>query len=312
MWKRVGLFLAVSWLGLGAGTAEARFGKSSSSSSSGSSGSSGPSRGSSGHSASPVGSAPSHSPGRGADRPYRSPSYGYGYNYGVGAPYPYYPGSWGAYYYDPSWAWPFLGAPTPYYGSYYDLRWRRHPRPYVQEQYEPSPVQMDLSADAGFVSQGYAVGLGVRMEGKQLGFGARLDMFDLATDDGSAGRDSISLLSLQPSVAVVARDNFRWRFSGGMNVAFAPDVIMVAPGVGTSALLRIAGPLKIEASAQYAPWPFTQLGGDAGLAVDIGNVVRLRGGYRATYLNDQGRVNADGRANSDLFAGPYAGLSLLL
>jgi hypothetical protein len=290
MWKRVGLFLAVSLVGLGSGSAEARFGKSSRPSSPSSS---------PGH-----GSPGSGSPGVG--RPHRNPYYGSPYGY-----YGYYGDPWVRYSYDPAWAWPFLG-PGSYYGRYYDLMWRNRlmPRPRAEvEDTREQPIGVDLTADAGIVSQGYAVGLGLQADGERLGFGVKLNMFDLATDDGSPGRDSLSLLALKPSVLLVANDTLRVRLSGGMDVAFAPDAIFVGPGVGASTLLRLVGPLKLEASANWTPLPFTQLSGDAGLAVELG-MVRLRGGYRAIYLSDQGRV--DGEVHRELFAGPYAGLALVL
>lgn len=286
MWKRVGLFLAVSLVGLGSGDAEARFGKSSRPSSSPSS----PGRG---------------SPGVGRPRP--NPYYGSPYGY-----YGYYGNPWTRYYYDPAWAWPFLGPSSPYYGRYYDLMWRNRLMPRPRAEVENTPehsIGVDITADAGFVAQGYAVGLGLQADGDRLGFGVKLNMFDLATDDGSPGRDSLSLLSLKPSVLLVSNDTVRLRLSGGVDVAFAPDATFVGPGVGASTLMRLVGPLKLEASANWTPLPFSQLSGDAGLAVELG-MVRLRGGYRAVYLSDQGRV--DGEVHRDFFAGPYAGLALVL
>lgn len=288
MWKRVAMFVAVSLVGLGSGSAEARFGKSSRSSS------------------------PSSSPGRGSWHgspgvPHRPPYYGSPYGY-----YGYYADPWGRYYFDPAWAWPFMGPGYPYYGRSYDLMWRNRlmPRPRAEVENTPEqPIGLDISADAGFVSQGYAVGLGLQADGDKLGFGIKLNMFDLATDDGSPGRDTLSLLALKPSVLLVSNDRLRLRLSGGLDVAFAPDATFLGPGVGASTLLRLAGPLKLEASANWTPLPFTQLTGDAGLAVELG-MVRLRGGYRATYLSDQGRV--DGEVHRDLFQGPYAGLALVL
>jgi hypothetical protein len=154
------------------------------------------------------------------------------------------------------------------------------------------------------------VGLGLQVDGERFGLGTRLNVFNLATDDGSTGRDSISLLALKPSVLLVAREDLRVHVSGGLDFAFAPDAIMIGPGLGTSAQLRLAGPLKLEGSANWTPLPFTQLSGEAGLALEFGPA-RLRGGYRFTYLNDQGRVDA-GRENKEVFEGPYAGLALRL
>jgi hypothetical protein len=222
-------------------------------------------------------------------------------------------------YYDPSWAWPFLGPGGPYqpfgrhYYYYEEPTWRHRPGPrpsaQVQDKAEP-PDRVDLVVDAGLVAQGFVTGLGLRVEGEELGFDARLNVLDLATDDGSPGRDTLSLLSLKPGVVLVAREDLRVRVSAGLDAAFAPDAIMLGPGFGTSALLRLVGPLKLETSAQWTPLPFTQLTGDVGLALELGPM-RLRGGYRALYLSDQGRVDA-GHVHRELFAGPYAGLSFHL
>jgi hypothetical protein len=291
MWKQWGLVLAVSLVGLGSNPAEARFGKRSRPSS---------------PSSPPSTNNPRPHPGSGGGTPRPNPYYGSGYYYGFVDP-------WARYYYDPAWAWPYLG-PGMYrpFGRHYDLMWRRRmvPRPSVRvdAESEPSP-QVAFTADTGLVAKGFAVGLGMQGEGVRYGFGARLNILDLATDDGSPGRDNISLLSLKPSVLLVSQKSLRVRVSGGVDVAFAPDAIMLGPGLGTSAQLRVVGPLKLEASANFTPLPFTQLTGDAGLAVDWG-VVGLRGGYRAIYLSDQGRV--DGHVNRELFAGPYAGVTLHL
>ncbi len=292
MWKQVGLVLAVSLVGLGAPSAEARFGKRSRPQSS----------------QPPSSPRPPPSNGGGGQyhpNPYYGRGYYYGYN-GFGDP-------WYRYYYDPSWAWPHVGPGGFYrpFGRYYDLRWR--PRqsqpPSVREGSEP-PAQANLTADGGLVGQGTVVGVGLQIDGERFGGGARLHVLSLATDDGSPGHDTIGLLSLKPSMLLVSNKSLSVRVSGGLDMAFAPDALFIGPGIGTSALLRVVGPVKLEASANWTPFPFTQVNGDAGLGVDVGPV-RLRGGYRAIYLSDQGRVEA-GRINREFFAGPYAGMSLRL
>ncbi len=292
MWKRVGVVLAVSLLGLGALPAEARFGK---------------------RSQPPPSSQPPSSPrpppsNGGEGRPHRpNPYYGRGYYYGYGDP-------WYRHYYDPSWAWPYMGPGGFYrpFGRYYDLRWRPQmpPRPPPSVGNEPPHAsRVDLTADGGFVKQGLVVGVGLQVDGEKYGGGAKLNVLSLDTEDGRPGTDTISLLSLRPSMLLVSNDTLRLRISGGLDMAFAPDALFVGPGLGTSALLRVMGPLKLEASANWTPYPFTQLTGDAGMAFDFGPLL-LRGGYRAIYLNDHGRV--DGHVNRELFAGPYAGMALKL
>jgi hypothetical protein len=292
MWKQVGFTLLALMVGLVSEPAEARFGKR---------------------------SRPSSPPPNASPRP--PPSYG-----GGGGPlhpnpfYGYYGhmNPWYRYwYYDPSWAWPFLGPDRPFqsfgrhYYYYENPAWRRRSRPSVQvEGKAEPPPKVDLVVDGGLVAQGFMTGLGLQVDGPELGFGARLNVLNLATDDGSPGRDYISLLSLKPGVLLVSREQLRVRVTAGVDAAFAPDAIMIGPGFGTNALVRLVGPLKLEASAQWTPLPFTQLAGDAGLAVDLGPL-RLRGGYRAIYLSDQGRVE-EGVVHREFFAGPYAGMSLHL
>ncbi|OJH39581.1 hypothetical protein BON30_19005 [Cystobacter ferrugineus] len=284
------MVLTVAAVGLGSGEAEARFGK---------------------RSTPPPSSPP------GGDRPSR-PGGGYwgGNPYYYGNPqgyYAYYGYPWASYYYfDPAWAWPFLGAGLPSYGRYYGYgaAWRRlrppPPPPTAQEMSTP-PAALDLKVDTGAVANGYSVGLGLNVDGQRFGFGTRLDLFNLAAEEGM-GRDSIALFSLGPSFLLVNNDRVKWRLTGGLDAAFAPDITMIGPGLGTSARLKVAGPLKLEASAHWTPLPYVQISGDAGVGVDLGSVLRLRAGYRATYLNDQGLV--DGIVNRDLFAGPFVGLSL--
>ncbi|HYO68958.1 MAG TPA: hypothetical protein VEU33_23055 [Archangium sp.] len=290
MWKQGFAVLAVLLMGLGPGSAEARFGKRPPSSPS-----------------SPSSPRPSHpSSGVGVDRPHYNPYYGPGY-------YGFYGDPWARYFYDPAWAWPYMGPGRPFlYGRYYDLAWRRRmmPRPSASAPSEPSmPTRVDLTADAGFVSGGYAMGLGLQADGEQLAVGARLNHFNLATDDGSPGRDTLTLLSLKPGVVLVSREDLRVRLLAGVDLAFAPDVTFVGPGLGASTLMRVTGPLKLEASAHWTPLPFTQLSGEAGLALELGPV-RLRGGYRATYLDDQGHLDPNGNPNRDLFTGPYVGVAV--
>jgi len=296
MGRPIVIVLTVLLVGLGSGRAEARFGKHSGSSSSGGHT----------HSSSGVGVPRSH-PSYG--------SYGSGYGYGPGYGYYGYYDPWYRYYYyyDPAWAWPYLGPSRPLYGRYYDLMWRNRmaprPLPQVDDSLE-QPTRMDLSVDAGLVSQGYVTGLGMQVDGELLGFGARLNVLNLAADDGSQGRDTLSLLSLKPSVLLVARDELRVRVAGGVDMAFAPDAIFVGPGVGASMLLRLVGPLKLEMNGNWTPFPFTQLSGEAGLALEL-RPVRVRAGYRTIYLDDQGHVDP-GYDHREFFSGPFAGLALML
>ncbi|MET0402648.1 MAG: hypothetical protein ABW123_09605 [Cystobacter sp.] len=303
MWKQVGLVLTVAAIGLGSGAAEARFGKRSS-----------PPPSSGGGGGGDRGSPSRPGGGYSEGRPHPgSPRGGY---YTGNRYYGYYGYPWAGYYFDPAWAWPFLGTGLPSYGRYYgygyDLNWRRRPPPpppSMQDVASP-PSTVDMRVDVGAVANGYQTRLGFQVDGQRFGFHTRLDLFNLASESGSLSRDRISLLSLGPSVLLVSNERLKWRLTGGMDVAFAPDVTMLGLGVGSGARLKLGGPVNLEANAHWTPLPYVQVSGDAGVALDLGSVLRLRGGYRATYLDDRG--NVDGIAHRDLLAGPFLGMSLAL
>lgn len=305
MWKQVGLVLTISAIALSSGTAEARFGKRSSPPPS--SGGGGGGGGGGGHTSHPGG-------GWGGG----SPSYSYGGPRYYGGYYPY-GYAWPSYnYFDPAWAWPFVGSDVSAYGTYgtygryypYGTGWGRPMMAPRRDPRDPNapPTQVDLRVDTGAVRDGYSVGVGLLLEGQRFGFGTKLDLFNLRNTDGGGGRDSISLLSLAPSVLVASNDRVKWRLNGGLDVAFAPDITMIGLGLGTGATVKIAGPLKLETNAHLTPLPYVQVSGDAGAAVDLGSILKLRAGYRATYLDDRG--NVDGVSHKDLLAGPFVGLSL--
>jgi len=92
-------------------------------------------------------------------------------------------------------------------------------------------------------------------------------------------------------------------------VAFAPDIVFLAPDAGLSGAVGIVGPLGLEASLSYTPWPFQRIDATAGLSLSLG-VVGVRAGWRHLWLDDRGAL--DGARHTDTFTKPFVGVSVAL
>ena len=92
-------------------------------------------------------------------------------------------------------------------------------------------------------------------------------------------------------------------------MAFAPDIVFLAPDAGLSGAVGIVGPLGLEASLSYTPWPFQRIDATAGLSLSLG-VVGVRAGWRHLWLDDRGAL--DGVRHTDTFTGPFVGVSVAL
>lgn len=157
-------------------------------------------------------------------------------------------------------------------------------------------------------SGGGAASVAAALEGERFGFSARYDQLVLRPDDGTPGYDLIGLANLHFTYAFVATERFRLRLEVGADTALAPDLTAIAPGIGLSTQLWIAGPLLLEGSLLTAPFPYRKVDGQLGLALALGPVA-LRGGWRTLVLDDAGLV--DGVRNVDLFGGPYVGVGIV-
>lgn len=294
------MVMAALGLALSSAQADARFGKRSGGSPSGGGYSGGYSGGgSSYHAAGGVNQpAPSGSyySGSSAYRPYPG-AYGYGYR-----PHSYWPG-----YYN-------------YYGWGFGYRpLLLAPAPVIVASEAPAAESAPSSVSASFSATGMLFGsssgsgtgfdVGAAFEGERLGVDFNLTGLYVPADDGSGGTDSIKLMNAMLTYAIISRPEGRLRIEGGAMSAFAPEVVMMGPGVGVSGVLGLIGPLSAEASMKLTPFPYRQVDAQAGLTLGLGPL-GFRGGYRVLYLNDNGAV--DGVAHEDLFSGPYVGLQLVM
>lgn len=298
------------WVGLAAaallvgGPAEARFGKKSGgNSSSSSNGGSSSSSSSSGN-----GNSSSYHEATGVGQPYRGGGGGGG---GGGQTRLYRPN----YYYDPYY--------HPWYGGYYGWGFGYRPLFYSAPTYtvveQPAPQQSgsDISASfsAGAALLGSSSGtgsgfdLGAAFEGERLGFNLTWTGVYVPADDGSGGVDSIKLFNGMLTYSVLSRPQGRLRLEAGGMSAWAPDLVVLGPGLGVSGVLGLVGPLGLDGSVRMTPFPFRQVDAQAGLTVGLGPL-GFRGGFRGVYLDDAGIV--DGVVHTDVFAGPYLGLELVL
>ncbi|HLL04348.1 MAG TPA: hypothetical protein VK539_27430 [Myxococcaceae bacterium] len=152
---------------------------------------------------------------------------------------------------------------------------------------------------------GSAFDLFLTLEGQRMGLDARGTRLTLPTDDGTAGSDELSVGTLHLTYAMISRERIRLRLEGGLSMATAPDLSVAGPSLALSMEACLVGTLDLELRAQAAAFPYQQLDAQAGLALNLTQLV-LRGGWRGLYLNDAGLV--DGVVHEDAFSGPYVGL----
>jgi len=152
---------------------------------------------------------------------------------------------------------------------------------------------------------GSAFDLFLTLEGQRMGLDARGTRLTLPTDDGTPGSDELSAGTLHLTYAMIARERIRLRLEGGLSMATAPDLSVAGPSVALSMEACLVGTLDLELRAQAAAFPYQQVDAQAGLALNLTQLV-LRAGWRGLYLNDAGLV--DGVVHEDAFSGPYVGL----
>ncbi|MGI5860607.1 MAG: hypothetical protein ACOX6T_00955 [Myxococcales bacterium] len=179
-----------------------------------------------------------------------------------------------------------------------------------------APDRISHSIDFGnFMvhGEGIALGLGYAVEGQRFGFnlGASAIMVETGRtlDDGAHEVElGVSLVDAHLTWALLSSYTGRLRIEGGVSAALAPDLSAVGPEVGVSGALGIVGPLGIEGSAYYTPWPYTRV--QAGLGAALGfEIFGLRLGWRTIYLDDGGVLGDED--TDDLFTGPYLSMGFL-
>jgi len=176
----------------------------------------------------------------------------------------------------------------------------------VEETYRSAYFSLGVSLQ--YHSQkGAVAGADATFEGKR--WGARLTLsYITAPSEDDDSKDSITLFDGHVSYAFLASPIGRLRVEVGFASAFAPDVSFLAPNLGLSGSVGLAGPLSFEASCRYAPWPFQKIDATAGLAITLLDQIAIRVGWRHLWLDDRGVLG--GVRHTDTFTGPYLGAAL--
>ena len=238
-------------------------------------------------------------------RPYYGGQRLYSYGYGVGTPYAYSP---------------YYAYPRSYYASGFGFGYY----PYVAAPALPpqgagpppeSTVVATFGAQAQLVQGGAALGADLAVEGRRLGLVVDFNNMVLQAPDGSVNSNSLRLLNAHLTYALIADPHGRLRLEAGVDSAFTPTQIMVGPGVGASAGLGLMGPLGVDASLRFTPWPYQAIDGMAGLTLNFGPL-GVRGGYRYTWIDAAPVTNVSvpnpQNGSGVGFAGPYLGLALAI
>jgi hypothetical protein len=144
-------------------------------------------------------------------------------------------------------------------------------------------------------------------EGERWGISIAFQNIAAPSRETAGAFDTIQQFNAHVTFAFLTGKYGRLRVEGGGDSLFASNLVVLAPTLGLSGSLWVAGPVALEASVMVTPWPIRQLDLRGGVVVGLGPV-GLRAGWRTQVLDDQGLV--DGIVNRDMFMGPYAGLSL--
>jgi hypothetical protein len=293
-------------------TARARFGKSSGTSAGTSTSSAGP------HTAAPASGHAPNGPGSSDGR--HGPSYGRGFPY-------YYGGYYGPYYYGPGYYGPgYYG--SGYYGYGYGDGFAPYyytpppmavpppppgaipPPPYVETSLPPRPTTAVGFDGQHLISGGTAYAVGLSIEGRRWGINGLFTGLILPSDSAQGEFDALRMLDAHLTYALLQGPRGRLRIEAGFDSVFAQDVVVLGPDGGASVSLDLLGPLGIEGSTHFAPWPHRRFDAGGGLTLALGPL-SVRGGWRYLLLDDNG-VLKDGSRNIDHFNGPYVGLAVAL
>lgn len=163
-------------------------------------------------------------------------------------------------------------------------------------------------AETGY-PKGAAAGFKLAIEGRRAGFYSDVRALEMPAGDGTGDTDQFVLSHIHLTYALVSNRNGRLRVGAGVDIAAAPDVTFYGLGLAMSGAVGIAGPISLEGAVRAVPYPYYAVEGEAGLGLALGRF-GIDAGWRATWLNDEGKV--DGTVNEDLFSGPYVGISLVL
>jgi hypothetical protein len=181
---------------------------------------------------------------------------------------------------------------------------------------QPPALVTAIAGDVTPADHGTMLGAQLSFEGSRFGFiGAYNGVLTPSSEVDEFGARQIDVLHLAQArltYALVSGYRGRLRAEFGAHLAVAPDVTFVAPGVGLSGVLGLAGPFGIEGRVFGNAWPYSQIDARAGLTVASARF-GVSVGYRVLYLNDHGVLgNANAGATSDFYRGPYISLAFAL
>lgn len=203
------------------------------------------------------------------------------------------------------------GAYVPWFGYGFRARSDEQVVSGGTSQVEPEAAGTRLTAglETQFFGNGFNIGAGVGFEFGVASLGVSAANITVRADDGSNGWDHLQHVAGRLGFTVLSGQRGRWKVEAGADAVFAPDLVVVGPTVGTSGTVWLVGPLAAEGSGYWTFYPYDQLDFRLGAAVGIGPL-GLRLGWRFQLLSDRGLV--DGVVHTDVFTGPYTGLSLAL
>jgi hypothetical protein len=178
----------------------------------------------------------------------------------------------------------------------------------TQEPEERShPVMVRMGVEGNVLPEGRAVGFNLGVEERHWGVSARINSLTLNTDDGSEGKDQITLADASVTFAPMASEHGRLRWEAGVAMARAPDITFIGPSLGLSFERCLFGPFDLEGRVQWVPLPHLQLDGQMGLAMHLG-ALTVRAGWRGLLLDDRGHL--DGVVHREKMGGPFGGVGL--
>lgn len=203
------------------------------------------------------------------------------------------------------------GAFVPWFGYGYRLLAEplrgTEPAPLLEE--EGSAARLVAGVESLFFAQGFTLGASVTLELGDVGLSVYGANIAARADDGTSGWDHLQHVSGRVTYAFLTGRRGRWKAEAGADAVFAPDLVVIGPTLGTSAVVWVVGPLAAEGSAHWTFWPFDQLDLKLGLALGLGPL-GLRAGWRFQLLSDRGLV--DQVVHTDIFTGPYVGVGLAI
>lgn len=171
-------------------------------------------------------------------------------------------------------------------------------------------LTMNVGANSRPGGDATVADLGLRFEGERAGllitFGARNQTRVIG---GSELSVDYGVFSLEPTFAVIAKENFRWRLRGGWSAAGNRAVSMSGISLGSSMVIHIAGPLDLEADIHLTPFPFLRAEAKVAAALHFG-FVSLRMGWMGSDITDHGLGLGAGSHLRTTYSGVFLGAGL--